>query len=285
MRQMLREMDKYAYLAVDAASAASVANLDPGSQKTRLLPGVTNQAVDPLTAAKTEVLPAYISQETAVRTEKRAKDTDQVPASAGGKLKRRAAFAGAGTLLLIAGLAAGAYVYDPTYFSTHGDTSNERKLEPTAEEAVTAPETAPESTAPDSDAGSEKAAEAAALPREQPVRTENGKAVARQSSKTAKGTAANTQTDDSDLDLDDMDLDGKTLKVGNVQITDRKIVTPKVYIDENGIAPRTPPVPPVRQIHVPDMRYLTPAQRRRLQQQLRRKGLIQMRPGVANGKN
>jgi hypothetical protein len=61
--------------------------------------------------------------------------------------------------------------------------------------------------------------------------------------------------------------------MGNVKITDGQIVTPGVYIDENGIRHRVPstnvrPVPPMP----PEVRYLTPEQQKKLEM-LRQKAI------------
>ena len=285
MRQMLREMENYAYLAEDVSAAATVGSIDPGLQKTRLMPGVTNQAVDRLTGAKTEVLPQYISQETAVRIEKRANETGPVHASGRGNIKRRAAVAGASLLLLIAGIAAGAYVYDPALFSPHREAGTEQKIDVPADQPATlSAETVPSTDTAAPETETETPSESVAETAEVPARTESPRAVARQSSKNSKSSTANTDADDIDVDLDDAELDGKTLQVGNVKITDGKIFTPKVFVDENGVA-HGAPAPPVKPIHMPDMRYMTPAQRRRLLQQLRRKGVIPKRPSGSNIRN
>src|SRR5688572_21891677 len=220
MRQMLREMENYAYLAEGTYAAATVGGIEPGLQKTRLMPGVTNQAVDRFTGAKTEVLPQYISQETAVRIEKRANETDPVLSAGKGKVKRGAAVAGASLLLLIAGIAAGAYVYDPAYFSPHGDAGNEQRIDiPADQPATVSAETIPSDNTATPETSTETEAGPVAETAEVPARTESPKAVARQSSKNSKSSVASAGADETDVDLDDAELEGKTLQVGNVKIT------------------------------------------------------------------
>jgi hypothetical protein len=95
----------------------------------------------------------------------------------------------------------------------------------------------------------------------------------------AKTTRAQSpkKTDPSvDLGSDRVIVEGDTVYIGNTKITDGRIETPNRVIDENGITPRTPgaqpPIPP------PDLRHLTPEQRRRVLRRLRRNGVIVARP-------
>ena len=68
--------------------------------------------------------------------------------------------------------------------------------------------------------------------------------------------------------------DGKTIYVGNIKVhSDGKVETREHVIDENGITPKVRPIPRIGPDGLPDPRYLTPAQRRKLQE-LRRRGLL-----------
>jgi hypothetical protein len=72
---------------------------------------------------------------------------------------------------------------------------------------------------------------------------------------------------------DEIIVDGETVYMGNTKITpDGTIETPDHIIDENGVTPRRPMPPNTRPVVIPpiDMRYMTPRQRRRLQETLRR---------------
>jgi hypothetical protein len=73
-------------------------------------------------------------------------------------------------------------------------------------------------------------------------------------------------------------VDGETVYMGKTKITpDGTIETPDHVIDENGVTPRTPTAPNVRPVIPPiDMRYMTPRQRRRLQEILRRNRVTMM---------
>lgn len=272
MKLMLGDMDAYAHLAADVSLADTVANADFGLEKTRLMPGVTNQAIDRPTGVKTEVLPAYISQETAVRT---SPDTgDRSAPAASGFRGKRMAVAGAASILLAGGLALGAYVYNPALFST-GDT--QRPQEPiTTVETQTAvqPETAPAVNAvvpeasPPTDAAS----------RETPAKPDAERTQTRQA-KTAKAAPSNSDETASDIVDDKVEVKGKTVYVGNIKIKDGRVETPDSFIDERGVTPKTPQVPPAGPVRMPDMRHLTPAQRRKIQE-LRRRGLLPPPPRV-----
>jgi hypothetical protein len=72
---------------------------------------------------------------------------------------------------------------------------------------------------------------------------------------------------------DEIIVDGETVYMGDTKITpDGTIETPDHIIDENGVTPRRPMPPRTRPVVIPpiDMRYMTPQQRRKLQEALRR---------------
>lgn len=273
MRLMLRQVDAYAHLAADANSAETVVDADPESQKTRLMPGLTNHASMRQTDIKTEVLPAYISQEqeTAIRTIKAGMTTDpELPVAAPRKRgKRRLAFAAAAAVMLICGIAAGAFVYNPALFnheSAVDEPQSPVSTAPAAEAAVAPDVTEPaEPAAPETAAGTEQ---------EHGLRTDVEKVQGKQPSKNAKTASPDKQAAVPDAGDDgEFDLDGKTIYVGNVKVRNGKVETPEVTIDEKGITPKIPSAPSIGPSGMPDMRYLTPAQRRRMQE-LRRRGLI-----------
>lgn len=277
MRRMLKDPDSYEHLAVSANYANTFANADPSSQRTRLMPGSTRQAVDRQTHVKTEILPAYISEDTAVRPTDPNEVAGALPTRFAGLKSgpargfRRLAFASLAGLLLIGSLAAGAYVYDPAIFS--------HEVSPAAEAE------APESS---SDAGNTSTEEAVVnlpgadtppspeMPDDAARSTSSGpepvRAQAKQNPKNSRsaGSGRNGAAADG---IDDVDLGGKTVYVGNMKIKNGRVETPEVFIDENGITQKVPGVtgmPPVP----PDMRHLTPAQRRRLLMKLRRHNQI-----------
>lgn len=265
MRKMVAEMERYADLAPDVSAAATVPNVDVGSHKTRLMPDATRQVSDRRTEAKTEMLPAYISEETAVRPGM-STDPGTAALSARRPLKKKLAYGAAGALLLSGCLAAGAYVYDPTMFrpaaAIQPETPPVSADDPPVPETVAAPRV------------SEPAGQDPVVRPPSEERPPVDKAQApRQQNKTSKPTAEGNPPD-AGLSLDDdKDLAGKTIYVGNIKIRDGRVETPDRIIDEKGVVLKTPQVPPTGPIYPPDLRNLTPAQRRRIQE-ARRKGLL-----------
>lgn len=265
MKRMFHESEAYAHLAIDPSSMDTVANADPGSQKTKLMPGLTNQAVGQ-SGAKTEVLPAYISEQTAVRNSGLVSES----ATASRGSRRRVFAASAASLLLVGGIAVGAYMYDRSAFTTTSGEPSTSETQTPASETQTSlvPETAPASDL----VVPEAAPSPAAKPDE--ARTESARGQDKQAAKTTRSAPSNSKEADLDFDFDDPDLKGKTIIVGNMKIKDGKVETPTSFIDENGVTPKTPRVPATGPYgEMPNMQNLTPAQRRKLQE-LRRRGLI-----------
>ncbi|HLA95560.1 MAG TPA: serine/threonine-protein kinase, partial [Pyrinomonadaceae bacterium] len=122
MRAMLRNHEEYRDLAFSTVSIARAGNSDIYSQETKLMPGATfNEA----TRAKTEVLPNYASQVTAIRPLVQTRETGAAGTTDGslghGKTKRRlAAAAIAGSLILAGSVLAGVMVFRPALFGSSG---------------------------------------------------------------------------------------------------------------------------------------------------------------------
>ena len=275
MREMVNDYGSYEHLAATANNANTIANADIASQNTKLMPGTTQHGIDRQTDVKTEILPAYISQETALRTEGSNRVTGAEPVSfaaanstANGGSKRRFAFASAAGLLLAGSIAAGVFVYNPGIFSSADPAASDSQLisQPantdtpateTAAEIVTPPE-------PEAADGATKSVES---------KSEGEKTQTKQVAKTAKATSSGSGAAASN-DPDEMDLEGKTIYVGNMKIKNGRVETPDSFIDENGVTPKTPKAPnievPQQPVSPPNFRNLTPEQRRKLQM-MRRK--------------
>lgn len=265
MREMIRRMDDYAHLAPEIGGAATNAGTHFGSEKTKLMPGVTSPGYARFEGAKTEVLPSYVSEETAVR---QVRSTGSEPAAP--KTRRRAVFAAASLMLLIAGLAAGAYILDPALFDHQTERGTEQQ-NLTDQPAVVQPEVPPASNIVSPDPAGR--AEAATEPQKNvAARQESVRPPSAEPVRAAKKTAADNTADNFDLKIDDPELKGKTIYLGNIKIKDGKVETPELIIDEKGFTPKTPPVAPVGPAE-PDMRHLTPAERRKIQI-LRRRGVL-----------
>jgi len=271
MREMLRDMDAYAYLAVEGSVAETVPNFDLGAQKTRLMPGTTDQGREQA-SVKTEVLPAYISRETALRVTGPRGSTDPGPAAVSVRRPlRRFAFGAAGLLLLLCGLAAGAYVLNPAIFM------HESKRPPVPEPAAPVAEQPPAAvaeTSPNTAVDADSQDEIVSESTDEDSRPESERVQSKQPVKSEKTTASASKPAANAAVDDEADYDGKTLHVGNIKIhSDGKVETRDAIIDERGVTPKVPPVPQIGPDGLPDPRYLTPAQRRKIQE-LRRKGLL-----------
>ena len=262
MRAMLKEHEKYADIVAETSSVIAPLKTEIYSQETKILPGATVQAGDRPTDVKTEIMPGALSQVTALKSA--AGDTSSSP-------KRRFAIAAAGfiALLLVGSVLGGAYFFSPSIFTDE----TEQPL-PVTEPSVTAEATslaAPENSNSDVNAaadattppGEASASVATDVTSPRPPDTRNSKPAESGTSKPGRTAKP-----------DEIIVDGETVYMGNTKITpDGTIETPDHIIDENGITPRKPRTPGVQPpVVIPpiDMRYMTPQQRRRLQEALRK---------------
>ncbi len=266
MRTMIKDYDNYDHLAADANDANTVANADIASQNTKLMPGATRQGIDRQTDIKTELLPAYVSKETALRTSAVAgvADASTSTPNAVRPQTRRFAFASAAGLLLAGSLAAGVYVYNPGLFSTGNPVTDESQIpSQTVESNNVEASVQPAPPVSETSGSNEKDAQ---------TKAENERTPAKQASKTVK-TGADGKRIAADDNVDDFDLDGKTIYVGNMKIRNGKVETPTSTIDETGVTPRVPNVEPPYPVMPPNFKNLTPEQRRKLQIMRRRNQL------------
>lgn len=268
MRHMLGNMDSYAQLAGSGA-AATAPGVDITSQKTMLMPGATHLGPGRIAGAKTDVLPVYVSEETAVRPSRPAGPLNSGQTVSGRNPVLRIAAIAASLLLLIGGIAAGTYVL----FSADGAGDAQNGLPATEQPAAAA------NIATQAEPASEQPAETASAAAEQPAKAETDKNPSKPSPKGDKRTIADQRTK---IEITGPE-DDPTVYIGNMKVKDGRVETPDTIIDENGVMPRAPKVPPPTGFEpgrYPDPSRLTPAQRRRLQE-LRRKGLIPpvRRPG------
>jgi serine/threonine protein kinase len=252
MRSMLREYEKYEDLAAGTFEPAPL-QTEIFSQKTKILPGSTVQHGAGQTDIKTEILPSQASQLTAVRSS----GTDT---SAGPRTRRGFLAAGFAGVLAVAALW-GAYVYNPGLFAE----------ETKAPEPVATPQMAEAATpALDANTNVNTNASVEKQPDVSGVAAVNPSAP--KTAETSKATKA--QTGAGKAKHEEIVIDGETIYMGNTKITEDGIETPNTVIDENGIRPRPPLVPNKRRTIPPiDMRYMTPAQRQKLQETLRRNGV------------
>ena len=266
MRQMFREYENYADLAVPNDAQAEAAALAGGvglEHKTKLMPGVTRHRADDQTNIKTQLLPTGNNDSilTAVRPPRTAGESAARKRSLG----RTAAFAAAGLLAAcVVGL--GAYRLGPDIFGT----------EPVAEQpqqAVSSELPADpviDQTATVANANSSVTDEPAdVLP--PAVNTAPAPARARaDSAKSSKTTVATRRSPDANVDVES-DIPRGTIYAGNVMIKNGKVYMPdgRVY-DQNGIRMQrgTPGTP-----EPPFFRYMKPRDLERLRE-LQRRGVI-----------
>lgn len=261
MRHMLGNMDSYAQLAGSGA-AATAPGVDITAQKTMLMPGATDLGPGRIAGAKTDVLPVYVSEETAVRPSRPAGPLNGEQTVSGRNPVLRIAAIAASLLLLLGGIAAGTYVL----FSADGAGDEQNGL-PAAERP-----TAAANMATQAEPAAEQPAETASAAAEQPAKVETDQNPSKPLPKGDKRTTADQRTK---IEITGPE-DDPTVYIGNMKVKDGRVETPDTIIDENGVMPRTPRVPPPTGFgpgRYPDPKSLTPAQRRRLYE-LRRKGLI-----------
>lgn len=269
MREMLAEYDSYGHLAVGGGVATAAAVADLGAEKTQLMPGVTKQGIDRSTGVKTEVLPVYVSQETAVKTSGNGHAADSVPQRPTPARQKFVAVA-ASVAVLTTAIGAAAYFYEPGFLSSP-EPSTPQADAPASQPSPAIGASAEAQKDPSTD---EAAAGTAPAPKDEPARAETETPASRQTSKAAKTGTSRRSDVNATGDPNDFDLDGKTVYVGNMKIKNGRVETPDSYIDENGVTPKAPTVPRIGPDGMPDMRYLSPAQRRKINQ-LRRRGLLQ----------
>lgn len=163
-------------------------------------------------------------------------------------------------------LTAGAYVMNPSIF--RHETARPPEPEPAVPVEVQPPavtETAANTALAESAGGKDTPSETAKEPRPQAERVQGKQP-------SGSGKRAGAADPGSPLDSD-MDFEGKTIFVGNIKVRgDGKVETGDSIIDERGVTPKSPPIPPIDLDSLP-MRHMTPAQRRKILE-LRKKGLL-----------
>ena len=270
MRSMLREHEKYESQAPTVVDQAVPASAGIHAQHTRLMPGATVGGPGYQTDVKTEIMGAPVSPSTRVN-------------SVQPNRTRRLGLAAAAViaLLVTATIAGGTLFYYPELFET--PVTIQPDAQPQPEAAVPVPEEATAETvgadanASTGDAAGQTASNTATAAPEQQA---SASSKAGEPPKTTRAGAANTSGQPRDPGK--IVVDGETIYMGNTKITDDRIETPDAIIDDNGVTPKTPLRPdvqrPPRVIQAPDLRHLTPEQRRRVLRALRRNNVIIVKP-------
>lgn len=267
MRSMMRDHLTHSDLALNTVSVARGSGTDLHSQKTKLMPGATQNEGLRATHAKTEVYPENFSQVTAVRPMAVASSTGEsyrlTGNTAPGQRSRKAAMVAAATVFLLLGsAAAGAFVFRDALFGTRPV-----EIPPVAEPIAAQPETLEsqsgdqQQTAVEQKGSSSNAASAGTTVDTAPKKTETAKA--------SKSSDANSSSDINDpdpgLDDENITIKGDKIYMGNVRVENGKVYLPDGRIIPMDRTPRVPNVePPDPTFPNIDPRSLTPQQRRKL---------------------
>ena len=277
MRQMFRESENYAYLADPATIAISAEKTVALGQGTQVLPGATQAGAASGSDAKTEILPADLSQVTSVKAGDKAQRTNIAAADVtSAPPKRRFGFAAGalGMLLVGAAVASGLYIFKPSVFGIT-PTGTDNTPQTTADVPVVSDTTAVANANAVANTNSVQAsAESSA--------TAANKTESRTADTTAKtgDTAKNNKADEDTVTM--VDEDGTTVqfpangKTGDIVVTEKNadgstrtsvIKNTRLPADMQRIPNPMGPLPPGF-----DPRNLTPEQRRRMKAYIRRNG-------------
>lgn len=257
MRQMLREPEKYAHLADPVTVAATGTNAQAFAEVTKLMPGQTGAVKQ--SDVKTEVMPGFVSQATAVR-QSSTETSDSIKLGRG---RRFAVATAALSLLLVAGgVTGGIYIVNPAVFGVESPSS-----------AGPAPVTADTGVQPVSDAeplkvGSEVSVSANVATNTQPTEAEKPAETTR-----TKPTAKQKNESES-RPTSDSDTTANT--VVETPADDPKNVYANPMRPPNVM--RGAPPEPFRPPPGIDWSKLTPAQRQRVMEAMRRGRLPINRP-------
>lgn len=271
MREMLREREKYAVESNARTNAANVLNTEILAQETRLMPETNVQKAALQSQVNTEILPESESVLTSVRTDGNVnKATAFYSANVETKSPNRIKAVGAalfGSLFLIGSAIGGIYWLNPQIFGA--DAAVNQVVETDSANANSQVSIANSDIANSNTVFVEAANNAAQTDKDKAQTGE--KASAETTPKTAvTDKKSKTSTADPKLPTGDEEItiDGETVRIGNMKITDEGIETPDMIIDDNGIRPKNPKRPPLpnqKPLLTPEQfRNLTPEQKRRL---------------------
>ena len=287
MRQMFREYSNYEHLAAEARFAQSFVTKDIFEQETNLKPGATQQATDRQSGIATELLPAYVSQVTSLRTDGVGQNTEaETKTSFAGAprpaVRRKRTFAiaaaSAAAILIAGSAAAGVLLYSPAFFgSGNGAESSQEQVVPANASPLESGGTAEQPAIPPTTA-----------PLDQPVNPETRavdpgpQAIDREpvdrktkTTDTAKRTRPMTEQERQDSNGDTFELDDHPVDLKNVKITRGRVKNPEPDSDDDDI--KVTKMPSIfRQRGLPPEldRVLTPAQRRKMRIVTRGQDLI-----------
>lgn len=265
MREMLRDCDKNIVPGDADTVVTPPLDNDLLAQETRIMGGATMHEGGRQTDIKTEVLPTYDSEATALKRgivdfggEGDKTSYAAAAAAAGGSKSRRGIAAIASVLLLIVGCSAALYMYNPSVFG--GSATDENPLSPVGSSNLPVNS----NTAP-ADAG---ATVTVTAPDGSVISEDKIGPVPDKQADTAKGAKSSTAPKQKTAtEPDTVIIDGDEVRTGDVVIRDDRIETPDRVIDEKGVHPKFPqrPLDPNFRPNISpeQMKLLTPEQRRK----------------------
>lgn len=279
MRQMFRESENYAYLADQPDVSTGPTEAFVFAQPTQVLPNATNARAAVGGEAKTEVMPAFISEETSLRIRPNT-DGDSGKATAAGLIstsaaekKRSPAAAVFASLALVGAAVAGGAIYL---------NSSQSPAVPAVQqvEVLAPPETATNANWADN-ANTAASASAGANTAASNAEKAKAPAAAPRSNETAKGSKSSAadkpKPPDETIDIQappDEDIPGDMIITR--KNPDGSVTTTRV------LKSRTPgnvQRPPAGATNFPfDMRYMTPEQRKKLRRVMRPDGTVIIPP-------
>ncbi|MEQ1922682.1 MAG: serine/threonine-protein kinase [Pyrinomonadaceae bacterium] len=276
MRQMLRESENYAYLADPATIAISSEKTATLGQSTHVGQDATRAGSIHSTDAKTEILPANLSQMTSLKAGDNAPQQTNVAAAhlTSAAPKRRFGFAAGalGMLLVGAAVASGLYIFKPSVFGIT-PTETDKTSANTADVPVVADTNAVANANTNTNSAQVAAASSAATANKAEPRTADTTA------KTGE-TAKNDKADEDTVTI--TDDDGTTVqypaggKEGNIVVTEKNADgTTRTSVIRNTQIPPNIQRPPNQGGPFPpgfDPRNLTLEQKRRMKEYIRRHG-------------
>ncbi|MGB2752584.1 MAG: serine/threonine-protein kinase [Pyrinomonadaceae bacterium] len=277
MRQMFRESENYAYLADPATIAISSEKTAVLGQGTQVGPGATQAGSANSSDAKTEILPADLSQLTSVKAGDKTQRTNIAAAHVtSAPPKRRFGFAAGalGMLLVGAAVASGLYMFKPSVFGiTPADT--DKTAGTTADVPVVADTTAVANANANANANSAQASAASstAATNKTESRTPDTSSKSGETAKTEKPADDTVTITDEDGSTVQFPAEGKT---GNIVVTEKNADgSTRTSVIRNTQLPPNVQRPPTQGGTLPpgfDPRNLTLEQKRRLKEYIRRHG-------------
>jgi serine/threonine protein kinase len=281
MRQMLRQSDEFGYLADPSTIATSAVRTSAFGSATSA--GADGTFADPSrhTEAKTEVLPAYASQLTSVRSDTGEHKTQVALNSTTAAPKKRrtglVAAAAAAVLVGFGGVVGSVYVLNPSLFGSSGNQSGTvapAPAEPGLPPATSGQDQTTSSSTADAQANAAPAAPSLSAdpvrPQSQPERSADSAKGDKQASNSKTIVSGSDEDGDFSIDMSGTDKMTLTKRDKTGKVTTMQVPVPR---------PPYPGAPPPGAGFNPfpkgfDMNVLKPEQQQKLQEMLRRQEQI-----------